>query len=464
MKGALIVDWDNLRTSLKRLGYSSSPQLVAEALRSKATEFAVAENSKLDHIEVYASPAGFGSPTLQEIWLHIGYNLHPTPPDPETSRQEIYGEVLSLLYSQNFDFFIIATGDYDYTPLMKKLETSGARCHIWLADATKSRAGRSSSIRIPVLLQLPLSVDSRVDAGEITAFEGVVKVIESEIIRRTQRQLEEEARKYSTNATVNKVFDTLTERIQTSDFAPDVIIAWTDYTKHRIGSEAVANELHSRLMCPTERVGIREEGERREIQFIPDLSHNHRALIVDDATFSGKTLNLLETILKAKYPTIEFRTAVLSAQVPVTLPVNYYGDMHSTDDLLFPWGWARRINKFYDLLRQIGIQDKVWVSRELTNAILTSTIVKDQLCTVQVLSCIPDLSVEETFTLISAKHQTDELLYVVSGEVEVQIEESKGVFRKEEFLFIPRIVPYHLVLRSDSILLRFALESLQRKE
>jgi mannose-6-phosphate isomerase-like protein (cupin superfamily) len=110
--------------------------------------------------------------------------------------------------------------------------------------------------------------------------------------------------------------------------------------------------------------------------------------------------------------------------------------------------------KYYDVLRDLNIRDRRWMPRDFGGALRTTSIVTDRdPASVQLVTFggVND-------TEIPVKEHKDELLYVLSGEVEIEIRETSGRFTAEEFIFLPHVVPYRVKLLNAAALLFIKFE------
>lgn len=449
---ALVVDWPDLLAHLEGCSVSWVLQPLVNSLTESARDYALSATGSVGSSRVYATPATVGSEEAQRIWYDAGFQLHTQPSSPTEVRDRIVADCLELVLEESCGAVILVCGESEYRQLSRSLRRHGARFELW--KSRNPAAGSSEERSVLDILQLstssiPKSYSDHGD-GELS---GVLRLLRREVIKRTQAQLSREARKLSSEKAIKEAFASLAEEVRLSGFTPTSILAWTDETRHWNGSLTVAGRLSELLDCEVAVAEIREEGESRAILSRPDLQGNGMVLVVDDAAFTGRTLRMLRAACLDLAPESSVRTAVLSALDPVCEDVDFAPATHRGKDVLFPWGWARSVDQFYDLLRELGTRDRRWMPRTYTGELRATELTEGEASFVRLLSwsseSAPETEDEATLELAGSR-QGDHLLYVIREKAEVTIDGATGVFDPGEFIFIPRVVPYSLALRPES--------------
>lgn len=268
--------------------------------------------------------------------------------------------------------------------------------------------------------------------------EGVVRLLQEHITTRVAIQLDPQSRIFSSMVAVMDGTKRLAGQLRAGGFVPELIVCWRDPEYTYRGSDTVATILSREMDVPKRALEVREEGERREV--IDDFSWMQglsRVLVVDDACYSGSTLNEIARRCSDAEPTAVVRCGVLTALDPGRVPDLYFVHQHQTEELLFPWGWSRSIKSFYDVYSLFGILDRRHVSQESGPWGVLSLVAEDFFGAVGLL----ELGISARFDQAPRRDQ-DVLLYVVSGQAEVIIGTHSGYFDRGQYLFIPREVEY----------------------
>ncbi len=107
------------------------------------------------------------------------------------------------------------------------------------------------------------------------------------------------------------------------DYEPDILLAVA-----RGGltlSHLMAQALNMRNLYSLN--SIHYEGELKLDTFnifnIPDVSHAKRVLVIDDIVDSGETMREILKVLRAKFPTVEFKLATIFYKTTAVLQPDY---------------------------------------------------------------------------------------------------------------------------------------------
>lgn len=446
MKAALIVDWADFSAALSRLGiHEALPELVA-TLKRTATETAVARSLSLETLRVYTTTKAMRDDDQQAIWDAEDFQIQSQPGKGASIRDRLVAETAEI--ASDHSLVIIVTGTRNYRDLRNVLQRRSVQLEVWCDDDCTSFAGH-----VGFLAKLKLSVSPE-DAAPVagSSLSGVLRVVRTEIIKRVQRQLRKDARLLSSSVETDAAFTILAQKIKDARVRPDRILAWTDETRHWNGSIEVARWLSTRTSIPICEAAVREEGEARHVLNMPqELDAAKSVLIVDDAAFSGSTIRMLrEACLQAK-PRLSVHSAVLSTLVPPPIGLDFWAVEHSGTDVLFPWGWARSVDQFYDLLKELGSRDRRWMPRLKLDGGVETQLSKDESCSVSLVTNYGQIPMKLTF---NEARSSDHMLYIISGKHSVIVEEVSGEFDSGEFIFIPRSVPYAIGVPTHGELLR----------
>lgn len=449
MKAAVVVDWQNLKALLRGKAPSDLPaQIVAFT-----QELALASNS-IDAHHLYSRPIDLGPDAEQLIWSQAGFEIHSQPGTSSSVKDQIVADSLAMVIDHDFKKIFLICGTSDYDVLKRELRRRG--CQLDIVDS-------ESRLVADVLSKINSERSSmRADSISIVSNDltGVVRMIRESVVARTQRQLSPKARKLGSKKSAEKSFQKLIENFYAEQFVPDLIVAWTDNTRHWNGSLEVANRLKLEFQCEICEIGIREEGEKRHLTVLPDsIGTSKVALIVDDAAFTGGTFKLLKSACQAANPSGIFKTAVLSALDPVCTEVDFHADRHQGTDVLFPWGWARSVDQFYDLLKELGTRDRRWLPREHVDGLDLSEITDQELCSVVLIENNSALRDRASASYAVAERLSDDAVYVLRGEIFITVEGVSERFLPGEFLFIPRVVSYSLELAGGASILKTAFRN-----
>lgn len=282
--------------------------------------------------------------------------------------------------------------------------------------------------------------------ANILELTGVVRTLKERIVKRVTEQLDPLVKRYKTMDAVEQGCNTLADMIRTDEAIPDVILGWRNSNSSYHGSEIVTNLLARKLGVEAKIIEMEEIGERRQV--VDEclwLRGLRRALVVDDACYSGSTLRTIQAKLNWVDSNVELRFAVLSTLDPHCLPNLYHVIVHNTEELLFPWGWSRLIIGFYDVYKAFGISDRRVVLHEVCEWGSTETIARDFLGCVRLIT----LQSHEYPTKMRREpnQKADAFLYFLISSAEVVIGDKSGSFSPGEYIFIPRGIGYVVTAR-----------------
>ena len=145
------------------------------------------------------------------------------------------------------------------------------------------------------------------------------------------------------------------------------------------------------------------------------------------------------------------RTLNSSTQDPCRLRNLYYVSIHSTEELLFPWGWSRLIVGFYDIYKLFGISDRYTIWHEATGWGTTHTIAKKFTGNVRLLTIEPNREFQQ-----GSNRENDTFLYIVNGSAVIRIGDKGGSFMETQYIFIPRLVGYTVKANSKTVVLELS--------
>lgn len=453
-KAAVIIDWPDLRSAIRLAGKQVVVRDVAALITASVQEDALSANQAIDRYFLFSDPASLGDEFEQQVWHDSDMEIVNQPGAPSNVRERVIAASIAAALENSYQHFYLVSGSNDYDILAKELRKRGISLTHY-----SDRSGPIVRL-IENAADVPSTEGSRTEIEANTGEEelsGVLRLIRSAVITRTQRQLSITARALSTPTAAAKAVEKLLSWINQSAFGPEAILAWTDETRHWNGSLEVAARLSANLSVPVFEASIREEGEGRHIIGLPEeLSTVNKVLIVDDAAFTGRTLRLLKDHCTSVREDLETRGAVLSSLSPAAAGVDFWGETHEGTDVLFPWGWARSVDQFYDLLRKLGTRDRRWMPRQATKSMWKTCLTDQEASSTYLLENLGsetvELSKNEADRPLGA--DSDHVLYVVSGNIDIFIADAGGHFEEGEFLFIPSVVPYRISLEPNSKLLR----------
>lgn len=281
---------------------------------------------------------------------------------------------------------------------------------------------------------------------------GVVHVLRERILKRVIEHLDPSVRRYESRQAVEESCKLLAAKIRDDKFTPDIIIGWENLETEYPGSQNIAELMSRELKVQQRLIKIQERDECRKVNEDCQWFRNvGRALIVDDACYSGNTLRCIQQKLNKLNPDADIRFAVLSTQDPSRLSGLYYLSTHNTEELLFPWGWSRMIVGFYDIYKMFGILDRYTVWHEDTGWGATHTIAKNFTGNVRLLT----IEQGEEFQQVSNR-ENDTFLYLVSGAAIIRISDKRGLFDASQYIFIPRLVGYIIKANCKTVVLELA--------
>jgi hypoxanthine phosphoribosyltransferase len=285
---------------------------------------------------------------------------------------------------------------------------------------------------------------------------GTRSLLIETVIDRTKAQLDQNARKYSSAESAEKLVNTLVATIEEDHWKPDVVISWIDEAGHWNGGKVVGERLAGLLGIPALTVVVEEHSEARRVKQTPELPDQAlHVLLAVDSVISGRTHDIVRSALAATYPGVEFRTAALTVDGAATGKVEYRGTVHRGKDMLFPWGWARTTFRYYDILNDLNVRDRRWMPQDMDGPTRVTRIISDEdRASVTLLTA----AVPGDRHVVARENHKDELLYVVSGTVDIEIREVTGSFATQESIFIPYVVPYDITLGESATLLIISFE------
>jgi hypoxanthine phosphoribosyltransferase len=199
---------------------------------------------------------------------------------------------------------------------------------------------RVESIQSDVFSPVGGSITASIEERLMTS--GVRQVLRERILKRVVEQLDPSVRRYETMQAVEEGCRSLGAAVKRSNFASDIIIGWKNPQTEYQGSQKIAHLLSKELSLTIRLLSIEEVNEsRRVVEDCEWFRNIGKVLVVDDACYTGSTLKSIERTLIEINPAADIRFAVLSTQDPHRLKNLYYVSTHSTEELLFPWGWSR---------------------------------------------------------------------------------------------------------------------------
>jgi hypoxanthine phosphoribosyltransferase len=276
---------------------------------------------------------------------------------------------------------------------------------------------------------------------------GVIHVLRERLRQRVIEQLDSSSRIYETYEAVEAACKKLAQKVQTSNFYPEIVIGWKDSEDEYRGSQTIARLLSQELGLPFRILLLKETSEKREVvescQWFQNIS---KALVVDDACYSGNTLLTIETRLTAENKNADIRFAVLSKKDSIKLPKLFYTSVHKTEELLFPWGWSRLIVGLYDIYSYFGTSDRHTVWRESTIWGTSHILAKKFLGNVKLLVIKP-----KGEFLQEENREFDSFLYIISGQVQIKIGNKSKSFMPEQYIFIPGDIAYKIRTQENEV-------------
>ena len=149
---------------------------------------------------------------------------------------------------------------------------------------------------------------------------GVLQVLRERILKRVVEHLDPSVRRYETLQAVEEGCRSLAATIRQDEFAPDIIISWENPETGYQGSQTIAKLMSRELGVSQRLLTIQEIRENREVtedcQWFRNIG---RALIVDDACYSGSTFRSIQRKLSKINPDADIRFAVLSTHLSLEL-------------------------------------------------------------------------------------------------------------------------------------------------
>lgn len=286
--------------------------------------------------------------------------------------------------------------------------------------------------------------------------EGIQGYLKDRIIQRTKEQLNPKCKLFKSNDSVYTASENLAKKIRKSGFNPEIIVGWqhVDNKKYQ-GSKVISELLAKYLKSKNIQIYIKEEGEKRFVFKSYDWVTNiNKIIVADDACYSGKTLEAIKKGLLSGNPNLEIRFAVLSKHVDCHIKDIFYESTHNTEDLLFPWGWSRSIGKFQEIHELFGISDWRFFNRAENKWGYIESVSAELLSGVKLFS----IKKKEMINFPSLNN-VDRFLFVLSGSIEMCIEDQRGLINQNENVFIPRYVGYEIYSIEETKLLEISFSS-----
>jgi NYN domain len=157
VKGALLIDWENLVYDLYEHDYYYPVDELARRLRAKATLHCKDQfNVNLTYRGVFA-PAKAFIPSEVAALVDSGFEVVNTLGGKNAADLELAIKAVRLLLQQDYTHFIIVTGDVDYLALAWAIAQDNHVCYLWPVALQKvSRAVRAYDFveYVPRLLEL----------------------------------------------------------------------------------------------------------------------------------------------------------------------------------------------------------------------------------------------------------------------------------------------------------------------
>lgn len=276
------------------------------------------------------------------------------------------------------------------------------------------------------------------EKSETLELGGVLHVLQEHLLRRASEQLDPSVRRYETMQAVESGCKEVALKVTKDKFAPEVIIGWKDVENKYKGSEIVSNLIAKALKRPCRIINLTEESEKRRVaEDCLWFKNIKSALVVTDASYSGTTFKSIQAKLIDVNPRADIRFAVLSTLDPSQVPNLYYETVHKTEELLFPWGWSRLILGFYDIYKLFGITDRRTVEHEVAGWGNLYTLAKGFVGNVNLISIEANKENQ-----VEANRDFDVFLYVLNGKVRIRVGNKSGIFKKGQYIFIPRTIGY----------------------
>lgn len=310
-----------------------------------------------------------------------------------------------------------------------------------LSRRKNERRTTPDMIPIPPPSQVEQPITDKDKKSDYKELEGVRRILQERVLKRVSGQLDPMVRRFETIEAVEKGCETLVKKIQNDRFIPEIIIGWKDEEGNYQGSETVMNIISSKIGLKGMKnhiILMREVSERREVSEKCDwFGNTKKALIVDDACYSGSTFKYIKEKLSEISPKADIRFAVLSTKDPDILNNLYFVSTHNSEELLFPWGWSRLIVGFYDLYKLFGITDMHTVRRKETGWGTTATLVENIIGNVKILSIESNKEMH-----LDSNRRFDSFLYFLNGSADIHVGDKSGSFKKGQYIFIPRLIGF----------------------
>jgi mannose-6-phosphate isomerase len=234
----------------------------------------------------------------------------------------------------------------------------------------------------------------------------------------------------------------LADKLQDQNFIPDVLLAINDPDSAGgfiVGSQLAAILNHRAGSRPVvmEEIGIGGTGSERRVTSTPPLpSDATNILIVDDAAWSGNTLEIAAKAVKGR-TNGAVRTATVVAGAPAIAQqrVDFYARSSQARDVRFPWGTVRptsEISQYFQLPDTTSPREVSWAPRPWG---YWEQFALNEMCTVRLLTILPG----ESLSLQYHNHR-DEFFVALDDEITLRVGDEEIIAKSGDYVLIPRKV------------------------
>jgi uncharacterized LabA/DUF88 family protein len=145
MKGAILVDWENVRTSLNKQNYYDADLDILKGLITKARIDLAnrASTARMEYFGIFA-PDSWHTPDLaaavRKASEGVKFALVPSATAKNAADTTLIVDACRHLWVDRYDYFVIVSGDVDYVPLASAIRSEGFTCLLWAVDKDNTSA------------------------------------------------------------------------------------------------------------------------------------------------------------------------------------------------------------------------------------------------------------------------------------------------------------------------------------
>jgi mannose-1-phosphate guanylyltransferase/mannose-6-phosphate isomerase len=235
------------------------------------------------------------------------------------------------------------------------------------------------------------------------------------------------------------------DKLREANFVPDLIVAV--YDPESSGGYVVAAQLASLIResvdgADPELRNIRIEGRQGD-RLVTDDSEipkkAKRILVVDDVSWSGKTLQLARKHLSRPGSEVKSCALLAGPQAMDSAGVDFFGRISFARNAGMPWGVVGPTGEFRQRLTDQNagqIRSITWTPRPWG---FWEQFAINEPCTVRILSIMPG----ECLSLQYHRNR-DELFSSLDDGLIVQIDDKRTVFNRGDYVIVPRTTVHRL--------------------